>query len=119
MWRCIQDARLIGSPKSRWNQEIARLPNGFLPLVTSGHCRPICVTFFATKNFKWQRIFLGIFRNTIGVSHKCRHCHCTLTLWMGYVIVACKYIMFFFLNYVHIYEHTYVYVFIFIKHICD
>eukprot|EP00434_Breviolum_minutum_P041410 symbB.v1.2.036834.t1/scaffold5293.1/size28761/2 len=29
MWRCIQDARLIGSLKSRWNQEIARLPNGW------------------------------------------------------------------------------------------
>ena len=109
MWRCIQDARLIGSLKSRWNQEIARLPNGFLPFVTSGHCRPICVAFFATKNFTSGNGFsLGIFRITIGLSHGCRHCHCTLMFWMVYVLVACKYIMIYTL-YIFMNMHIYIY----------
>lgn len=57
-------------------------------------CLPICVTFLQSKISSGNQ-FSGIFRNTIGLSHRCRHCHCTLMLWMVYVIVAYNYIMFY------------------------
>ena len=56
MWRCIQDARLIGSPKNRWNQEIARLPNGFLPSDQ-----------WSLTKIPGDNRFSGIFRITIGL----------------------------------------------------
>lgn len=66
--------------------------------------------FLQPKISSGNGFLLGIFRITIGLSHGCRHCHCTLMFWMVYVLVACKYIMIYTL-YIFMNMHIYIYFF--------